>query len=129
MARPSAGGELSIAQLERLLQNRRVQLSAKQKERAKLQKKIDQLDRQIRALGGGGGTNGERARNTHSLVASIENALRGSSKPMRVGDVAEAVVKAGYRSNSANFRGIVNQTLIKDKRFASAGRGVYQLKK
>jgi hypothetical protein len=54
--------------------------------------------------------------------------LKGG-KPMKVGDITDAAQKAGYRSNSANFRSIVNQTLIKDKRFSSAGRGVYQLKK
>jgi hypothetical protein len=30
------------------------------------------------------------------------------------------VVAGGYRSNIANFKGIVNQALIKDKRFVSA---------
>ena len=41
----------------------------------------------------------------------------------------DAVLKTGYRTNSANPKGIVNQALIKEKRFAQAGRGVYQLKK
>ena len=50
---------------------------------------------------------------------------------MKVGDIADAVLATGYRSNSVNFRAIINQTLIKErKRFASAGeRGMYQLKK
>jgi hypothetical protein len=48
---------------------------------------------------------------------------------MKVGDIADAVQSKGYRSNSANFRGIVNQALIKDKRFGAASRGLYQLKK
>jgi ribosomal protein L19E len=39
----------------------------------------------------------------------------------------EGVLAAGYRSNSGNFRGIVNQALIKDKRFTSAGRGLYEM--
>jgi hypothetical protein len=34
-----------------------------------------------------------------------------------------------YRSNGANFRGIVNQTLIKESQFTSVGRGMYRLKK
>jgi hypothetical protein len=50
-------------------------------------------------------------------------------KPMRVGDITDAVHNAGYRSSSANFRGIVNQTLIKDKRFVAPERGLYQLRK
>jgi hypothetical protein len=31
-----------------------------------------------------------------------------------------------YRSKGANFRGIVNQTLMKESQFASAGRGLYR---
>ena len=131
MPRPPSGGELSIAQLERMLQNRRGQLAEKLKERSRLQKKMDQLDRQIRALGGGAvaGRSSERVKNQKSLMQMLESTLRGSGKPMRVGDIAEAVLSGGYRSNSGNFRGIVNQTLIKDKKFTSAGRGLYQLKK
>jgi hypothetical protein len=63
-----------------------------------------------------------------SLVATLESVL-ASGKPMSVGDIVESVQKQGYRSGSANFRAIVNQTLIKEKQFSSAGRGVYQLKK
>ena len=46
-----------------------------------------------------------------------------------VGAIADGVLSTGYRSNSANFKGIVNQALIKDKRFGQAERGVYQLTK
>src|SRR3954470_281460 len=38
------------------------------------------------------------------------------------------LLASGYVSSSANFRGIVNQTLIKDKRFRRVARGVYGLK-
>ena len=47
---------------------------------------------------------------------------------MPVGDIMDKVLATGYKSKSANFRGIVNQTLIKDKRFAQVERGVYELK-
>jgi hypothetical protein len=44
-----------------------------------------------------------------SLVATLESVL-APGKPMSVGEIVEAVQKRGYQSNSANFRGIVNQT-------------------
>jgi hypothetical protein len=47
---------------------------------------------------------------------------------MKVGEIMDAVLATGYRSGSANFRGIINQTLIKDKRFGQVERGVYELK-
>jgi hypothetical protein len=125
---------MSIAQLEQLLAGRRAELNEKQREHHRLLGRLQQLEADIRRLGGSargrgrGGAGGTRARNEKSLIETLEDVLKGG-KPMKVGDITDAAQKAGYRSNSANFRSIVNQTLIKDKRFGSAARGVYQLKK
>ena len=139
MARPRSNGALTIAQLERLLENRRREAAELERERDKLVRQLDALDRRLGSLAGpggrgrngasGGGGRGGRARNPKSLVASMEAVLARAGKPMSVGEIVEAVQSGGYRSSSANFRGIVNQTLIKEKRFTSAGRGIYQLKK
>jgi len=136
MPRPATAG-FNIAQLERILEDRRTEVNRLERLRNELQRKLDGVERQIAKLAGGlrglrgrrGGGGGTRARNEVSLVEAIENAMRGTGKPMRVGDIVDAVQASGYRSNSDNFRGIVNQTLIKErKRFAQAERGVYQLK-
>ena len=136
MPRPATAG-FNIAQLERILEDRRTEVNRLERQRNELQRKLDGVERQIAKLAGGlrglrgrrGGGGGTRARNEVSLVEAIENAMRGTGKPMRVGDIVDAVQASGYRSNSDNFRGIVNQTLIKErKRFAQAERGVYQLK-
>ena len=125
---------MSIAQLEQMLAGRKSELNQKQKEHSRLSARLQQLEAEIRELGGSagrrgrGGGGGTRARNEKNLIETLEEVLK-AGKPMKVGDIAEAAQKSGYRSNSSNFRGIVNQTLIKDKRFSSAGRGVYQLKK
>jgi hypothetical protein len=134
MARPSSTGVMTIAQLENALNNRRAQLNQLMRERNRAQQKLDTIERQISRLAGrgmsnGGGGGGGRVRNPASLVATMENILKGASKPMPVGDIEAAVLKSGYKTTSANFRGIVNQTLIKEKQFSSAGRGLYQLKK
>jgi hypothetical protein len=135
MARPASGTNLTIAQLQRVLNDKKAELDKLHKQRSQLQKKMNVLDRQIervnggavglRGLGGGGGT---RARNEHSLLDTIENVLRSAGKPLKVGDIMDGVVATGYRSGSANFRGIINQTLIKDKRFGQVERGTYELK-
>ena len=135
MARPRSTS-LSIVELEQLLAARRSSVAKLQKQRDGLQKKLDAVDKQIAAAGGAGAAaapaakaagGGPRAKNKVSLGAAIASAMEGKG-PMGVGDVLEAVVAGGYRSGSANFRGIVNQTLIKDKRFQSAGRGMYAMK-
>ena len=130
MPRIAAAG-LTISQLESILNGRRSELAKLQKQRGKIARKLAQLDSRIASLGGarGLGGAGSRVRNEKSLNDMIVAVLGKSGKAMGVGDIESAVRSGGYRSNSANFRGIVNQSLIKDKRFTSAGRGLYQLKK
>jgi hypothetical protein len=118
----------SITDLQRLLNERRSALKKLAKQRTKVQRKLDGIDREIAGLGGSGGGGGARVRNDLSLVATLETVLKGKQS-MQVGDIVDAVEARGYRSNSANFRGIVNQTLIKEPQFSSAGRGLYRLKK
>jgi len=128
MARGAKVG-LSIAELEKLLNERRSSLAKLNKQRAELVKKLDAIDREISKLGGAPGshTAGGRARNNVSLVHAMEAVLRGKG-PMRVGDIHDAVLASGYHSSSGNFRGIVNQTLIKEKQFHQVGRGTYTIK-
>jgi len=132
MARPSALATVSISQLERLLDMRQDRLKELSRQRSRIQGQLEKLDAEITKLSGrgNGSVNGHsrRPRNGVSLVATLEAVLSGA-KPMSVGEIVEAVQKRDYTSKSTNFRGIVNQTLVKEKQFASAARGVYQLKK
>jgi septal ring factor EnvC (AmiA/AmiB activator) len=133
MARPASGTNLTIAQLKRVLNEKQSELTKLHRQRAQLQKRLNQLDRQIERVGGGlsgtRGGGGGRARNEQSLIEAIESVLGKAGKPLQVSQILEGVLATGYRSGSANFRGIINQTLIKDKRFGQVERGVYGLKK
>ncbi|MCL4198954.1 MAG: hypothetical protein KJZ69_15810 [Phycisphaerales bacterium] len=58
------------------------------------------------------------------LNAALHNLLKG--KTMSVSEAADAVQKAGYKSNSANFYTVVNLTLLKRKDlFKRVERGQY----
>jgi hypothetical protein len=138
MARPRSTVDLSLAQLERLMQSRRTELTRLTRGRDKLQKKLDTLNDQISEISGGigvgngtrgGRRGGTRARNAVNLPEVIHQVLAKAGAALSVGDIMDKVRAGGYRSNSANFRGIVNQALIKDKRFTNSSRGMYQLKK
>jgi hypothetical protein len=132
MPRPPSLSNLSIAQLQSIIESRKGEITRLERQRAKLARKLHQLDSKIDSLGGsprGRNGAGGRVKNTKSLPEMLMTVLTKTSKAMGVGDIADAVRTGGYRSNSANFRSIVNQTLIKDKRFSSAGRGLYQLKR
>jgi hypothetical protein len=131
MARPAGGTNLTIAQLRRVLNEKQSELNRLHRQRADVQKRLNLIDRQIARVGGGAmnGRGGGRVRNEHSLLDTIESVLNKAGKPLGVGAILDGVLATGYRSGSANFRGIINQTLIKDKRFGQVQRGVYGLKK
>lgn len=65
-----------------------------------------------------------RANNSMTLVEALQKVLNGTT--MGVTEVSEAVQRAGYKTNADNFRTIVNQTLIKNKKqFKKVSRGQY----
>jgi Tfp pilus assembly protein PilN len=130
MARPSNGNGFSIAQLEKMLTQRKSKIGSLERKRSKFVRQLDTLDAQIAALGGSAGSRGSRPRNKTTLPEAIVTVLKKHGGPMKVSDIARNALDSGYSSNSSNFRVIVNQALIKDKRFAKAGmRGTYLLKK
>jgi hypothetical protein len=133
MARPKTGSNLSISQLESILSSRLADLHQLNKEHTKLSNQLAEVERKIAALGGKTRgrprLGGARVKNNKSLVEMLEEVLGAATAPMKVGDIVDGVLKGGYHTISDNFRGIVNQTLIKERRrFASAGRGLYALK-
>ena len=142
---------LTIVQLQQMLERTQAELDKLRSQRSEAQRRVEDLDRRISQLGGssklgdtenngsaaprayqgkrGRAGGGKRVKNEKSLIQTLEEVIRAQKGPMQVSDIVDAVQASGYKSNSANFRGIVNQTLIKDKRFASAGRGLYEMKR
>src|SRR5688500_17007214 len=77
MARPASGTNLTIAELQRVLNQKQSELNKLHRQRENLQRKMDLIDRQIERVGGdgggagmraGGGGGGRRPRNEHSLL-------------------------------------------------------------
>lgn len=128
MARTSQLDALSIADLKRAIAARKSKRSDLLKERKKLTKQLAALDRQLELAGAAGRRRGARPRNEKSLAEVLEDVLK-SDKPMRVRDIAAAAQTNGYKSNAGNFNAVVNLTLIKNKQFHAAARGLYALKK
>ena len=65
----------------------------------------------------------KRPHNESTLEDALAKVLKGTT--MGVTEVAAAVQKAGYKTSAANFRTIVNQTLIRSKAFKKVSRGQY----
>jgi hypothetical protein len=135
---------LSIADLRRELQKREGLLAKLVAKRDKLAGKLAGLSRKIAALGGEApvrlgrppgrkasparvGRPGKRARGK-VLVDYLKDIMGASKSGMRVLDAVDAVAKAGYRSASKDFYGIVATTLRDNKLFRRVARGIYKLK-
>ena len=113
-----------------MLVQRRSRIGSLERKRSRFVRQLDALDAQIATLGGSIRARGARPRNKTTLNEAIVAVLKKSGGAMKVAEIARHALDSGYSSSSSNFRVIVNQALIKDKRFAKAGlRGTYQLKK
>ena len=144
--RKKSPNSMSISELEALLDDQRAEREGLEAERSKLQSKLNDVEERIKSLDGAGAAGGKRGRkrgaaggtsngkarkrpkNDMNLPDAMEQVLKGAGEPLGVSDIAAKVQESGYASSSANFRGIVNQQLIKDDRFTSVSRGVYGLK-
>ena len=128
--------KLSTDELQAELARRERAAQRLASKREKLLAQVAEIDAELadwgyEAVGGArGGTRGggrKRPRNEMNLVDTLAKALKG--KTMGVSEAADAAQKMGYRSSSANFRNIVNQTLLKhDDVFKKVGRGQYTAK-
>jgi len=129
-AAKSGGGlaGLSVTDLQMELRRRQRGVARLERRREKLMSELAQINTDIAGLGGSsaGVTASGRARNTMTLPDALARVLSGIE--MSVTEASEAVRAAGYQSGAANFRTMVNQALLKDKRFTKVSRGRYTAK-
>lgn len=120
---------LSTAALEREIARRASRANELRRKRDALLAQVAKLDAQLRGAAPAAsvarrGRPPEGDPKSGSLAASLHALLKG--KQMGVTEAAEAVKKAGYKTNSDNFRTIVNACLIKHKNlFRKVKRGKY----
>lgn len=129
---------LPMAAIQKELSRRARKVGAIQRRRDRAAAKVAKLDAQIAEMGGGisrvGGRKGRgsgtgmgartRSTNSEGLANMLAKVLSGNT--LGVTEAAEAVQKAGYSTNAANFRTIVNACLLKHKNlFKKVSRGKY----
>lgn len=131
--RGAAVDGVSTETLKRELKRRQAEFGRLVSRRDRVAAQLAELEAELMELGGAGGYGAtarggvrRRPRNETNLADALVKVLTGST--MGVTEVAEAVQAAGYRTSAANFRTIVNQTLLRDKRIKKVSRGRYTAK-
>lgn len=116
---------LSTEDLQAELRRRERQITQLHRKRERLVRQLEDIDAQIIAEGGivGDASTRKRFRNDSNLADALVDLL--SEHTMTVTEATQRVQDAGYRTTAANFRTIVNQTLIRDERFKRVARGLY----
>lgn len=123
------------------LARRQRRLPALKRQHAALLEKLEALESEMAEIDGGvvaGSTRGRRKsagrpsgggkrhRNSMNLEDALVKTLKG--KTMSVTEVTEAVQNSGYKTTAANFRTIVNATLLKSSKIKKVSRGQYTAK-
>ena len=80
-----------------------------------------------KALPAGPAEKPKRIRKPVSLKDALAQVMAAKAS-VAVGEAMQAVLAAGYRTSSKDFRLLVNQALLRGAQFANVGRGRYALK-
>lgn len=104
--------DMTVAELERMLNTRRSALQELNKRRAKAQKELNKIDAEIQILTGTTGQNrGRRTRNKLSLREMVLDLLSKNKKGHSLADLSRLILDSGYKTASTNFRNVLYQCL------------------
>lgn len=135
---PRTLSNVSLEVLQAELRRRQKAVKPLLKKRAVLAARLAAIEAQLGSLGQISeagpalrgrrpGRRGPRAKNAMGLVHVLQKVMSGKS--LGVADAAKAALAAGYKTNSGNFRTVVNQTLLVNKdKFKKVSRGLYTSK-
>jgi hypothetical protein len=127
-----SAGIMSVAELEQILEDRKVKAMDLGKRREELQKQLDEIDRQILEVMGDNRVIRRRRRrlkNEMSLRSHVLELLGKSKKGFSMADLTSKILDAGYKSSSRNFRNVLYQCLYNTEGVTfDQATGCYRLK-
>lgn len=113
--------QLTIAQLEKMLNAKRTRLESLRKQKETLEKDLAKVEQKIVDIGGvipGGrkASRGRRGNNPKSVKQMIIEILSKDKKGLSLEDLAAQLVANGYKTTSANFKATVYQTIYNNQK-------------
>ena len=122
-------GAVSMEELQAEMARRSKVVGRLERRRSKLHAEIAIVEAELGSFGALSASGGirRRPRNEMNLVDTLSKVLK--NKTLSVTDAAQAARDSGYMTTAANFRTIVNQALIREKKsFKKISRGQYTAK-
>ncbi|MBI5761200.1 MAG: hypothetical protein HZA46_21980 [Planctomycetales bacterium] len=130
--------QLSVVQLQRLLERRSAELNRLERMRIKLRKQLDNVEGKITAVGGAdsAGKAGPKRRKSHkrhknekSLKVLVTEILGQSKKGLTLKQLTDKVLSTGYKTSSANFPNTVYQAVYNSEGVSfDEASGLYRAK-
>ena len=137
MAKSSALRDLTVSQLEKVLQAKKSKLEDLVVKRDKLRLELNSLDEQIRGLAGSEepgeegaprrrgrpkgsknkGRRGPRTKGQKSLKTWVQEELEKNKKGLTIDEIIANVQAGGYRSKADKFKNVMYQCLFHSENF------------
>jgi len=132
----------SIADLQKALAKAEQRIAALEKKRANLLAQVGKVEAEIAVLRGEGkptpapaapkakrkGMKKAKRGRKGTLIEAIVNVLKAADSPMKVAEIAKAVVKGGYKTKSKNVPNVIREALTRVPGIKKASRGQYTMK-
>ncbi|MDA1016420.1 MAG: hypothetical protein O3A00_18425 [Planctomycetota bacterium] len=126
--------EYSVAQLERMLTDRKTRLDGLHRKQERLRTELDKVEDEIAILEGRRASSRfpkqvvNRARNEKPLHTHVIELLTKHKKGLTLSDLSENVLESGYKTTSTNFNNVLYQCLYNSDHIAhDAATGCYKL--
>ncbi|RPI90546.1 MAG: hypothetical protein EHM42_01210 [Planctomycetaceae bacterium] len=112
--------DMTVAQLERVLEKKRTRLEKLVTQRSKLQKKLALVEGKISTVGGvqkervvrkRRGKGRKRLKNEKTLIQTVLDILAENKKGLTIKDLSAKILESGYKSSSANFQNTLYQCI------------------
>ncbi len=139
------GSDLSVAQLEKLLAEKKGRLTTLGLKKATLTAQLSSVDQELDSLQGASapapapapaprrrkksGQRGKRPKNTQSLGAVLNGILTETPKGLSLEDLVAKVISSGYKTKAKSFSNVVYQCVYNAKAiYRDKKSGTYRLK-
>ncbi|HVW01622.1 MAG TPA: hypothetical protein VHB77_14815 [Planctomycetaceae bacterium] len=128
--------EMSVAELERLLDSKKDRLESLQRKRDQLERQLNSVVEKINSMEGKRATlaaaksrkTATRPKNDRSLKEVVTELLAANKKGYGLDELSKKVLETGYKTSSTNFKNTLYQCLYNHERInLDKSTGLYRL--